>query len=69
MNLVYAAEEAKKWNKSYIFNWKIWRILKEISDVSIVVKSDTTALIQEAHMSILHSICMCLEMEFKNEKP
>lgn len=69
MNLVYAAEEAKrKGIKVISLIGKSGGILNEISDVSIVVKSNTTALIQEAHMSILHGICMCLEEEFKNEK-
>ncbi len=69
MNLVYAAEEAKKHGIKVIsLIGKTGGILKEISDVSIVVESKITALIQEAHMSILHCICMCLEGEFKNEK-
>tara|TARA_B100001057_G_scaffold497321_1_gene601128 strand:- start:2548 stop:3135 length:588 start_codon:yes stop_codon:yes gene_type:complete len=66
MNLVYAAQEAKKNGiKVVSLIGKTGGILKEISDVSIIVKSNVTALIQEAHMSILHCICICLEKEFK----
>ena len=69
MNLVYAAEEAKKNGIKVIsLIGKTGGILKEKSDINIVVESKITALIQEAHMSILHCICMCLEGEFKNEK-
>jgi len=69
MNLVHAAESAKKRGVKVIsLIGKTGGILKEISDVNIVVKSNSTAFIQEAHMSILHSICVCLEGEFENEK-
>ena len=37
--------------------------LKSMSDICIHVKNDTTAFIQEAHMSILHCICEILEKE------
>ena len=36
-----------------------------ISDIKIVVKSKMTSYIQEAHMSILHCICECLDKELK----
>ncbi len=41
--------------------------LKEIADLSIIVKSDTTYKIQEKHLPIYHLYCMCLENEFFGE--
>ncbi len=68
MNLVHAAELAKKMGIKVIsLIGKSGGILKDISDISIVVKNNSTAFIQEAHMSILHCICVCLEGEFTNE--
>ena len=68
MNLVHAAELAKKMGIKVIsLIGKSGGILKDISDISIVVKNNSTAFIQEAHMSILHCICVCLEGEFANE--
>jgi phosphoheptose isomerase len=69
MNLVYAAEVAKK-NEIKVISLigKTGGVLKEISDVNIVVNSSSTAFIQEAHMSILHCVCVCLEGEVGIEK-
>ena len=36
-------------------------ILKDLSDVNIIVKSDVTSHIQESHIAILHCICEILE--------
>jgi D-sedoheptulose 7-phosphate isomerase len=64
MNLVYAAETAKKNGIKVIsLTGRTGGALKEISDLNIVVNSNSTAFIQEAHMSILHCVCMCLEGE------
>ena len=66
MNLVYAAKLAKKRGLKVIsLLGKSGGILKKISDIKIVVKSKTTSYIQEAHMSILHCICECLDNELK----
>lgn len=62
MNLVYAAQEAKKKGLKVVsLVGKSGGILKRISDVNIHVKSYNTAYIQEAHMSVLHCICVCLD--------
>lgn len=66
MNLVYAAEEAKKKNMKVIsFVGKTGGILNKISDISILVKSNETSVIQECHMSMLHCICVCLDQLIK----
>ncbi len=67
MNLVYAAREAKKRNIKVIsLLGKSGGILKELSNLSIIVESNTTSHIQEAHISILHCICEILDYK-KNE--
>jgi len=62
MNLVNCAETAKRKGLKLIsFVGKEGGILKKISDIPIHVKSFNTAIIQEAHMSILHCVCICLD--------
>ncbi|MDC0630420.1 SIS domain-containing protein [bacterium] len=62
MNLVYAAEKAKKLGlKIVTLAGKSGGILKDFSDLSIVVKSYETANIQEAQIAIIHGICYCLD--------
>ena len=62
MSLVEAAKEAKKRNLKVIsLIGKSGGILKEISDISIIVENNITSFIQEAHISILHCICENLE--------
>ena len=39
--------------------------LKNYSDISYIVKSNTTATIQEIHKTILHSICECIDDKIK----
>ena len=51
--------------KPFKIDKNIKKALKKISDIKIVVKSKTTSYIQEAHMSILHCICECLDNELK----
>jgi len=61
-NLIYAAREAKKKRLKIVsLVGKKGGELKKISDIFIHVKSYNTAFIQEAHMSILHCICTCLD--------
>ena len=36
-------------------------ILKDFSDISIIVKSHETANIQEGHIAIIHSVCYSLD--------
>ena len=62
MSLVEAAKEAKKKGMKVIsLVGKTGGILNDISDISILVESNVTSLIQEAHMSILHCICEILD--------
>ena len=62
MNLVEAAKEAKeKKMKIVTLSGKSGGILKDLSDVNIIVKSDVTSHIQESHIAILHCICEILE--------
>ncbi len=62
MNLVYAAEKARELGLKIItIAGKGGGILKDFSDISIIVKSDETANIQEGHIAIIHSICYCLD--------
>jgi D-sedoheptulose 7-phosphate isomerase len=42
-------------------------ILKDLSDITIIVPSDNTPRIQEAHITIGHIICNLVEMEMFNE--
>lgn len=64
MSLVEAAQEAKKRNLKVIsLIGKSGGILKEISDISIIVDSNVTSFIQEAHIAILHCICENLDNE------
>ncbi len=68
MNLVHAAKIAKKKGLKVIsLIGKTGGILKKISDIKIIVKSFVTAYIQEAHMSVLHCICVCLDEELKKK--
>lgn len=63
-NVVKAAQEAKKRGIKVIsLIGKTGGILKKISDISIIVKSFETSIIQESHMSILHAICVLLDKE------
>ena len=62
MNLVYAAEKAKELGlKIFTISGKGGGILKDFSDLSVVVNSNETANIQEGHIAIIHSICYCLD--------
>ena len=62
INLVHAADYAKKKGIKVIsFSGKSGGVLKKISDLNIHLKSNNTAHIQEAQMSILHCICACLD--------
>ena len=61
-NLIYAAKIAKKKKLKVIsLVGKSGGYLYKNSDISIKIKSNSTSVIQEAHMTILHSICYYLE--------
>ena len=62
MSLVNAANEAlKREIKVISLVGKSGGELKKISNVSIHIQNENTALIQEAHMALLHCICVLLE--------
>ncbi len=62
--LIKAADEGKKTGMFLVsLVGKSGGELKKMSDICIHVDNDTTAFIQEAHMSILHCICEILETE------
>ena len=61
-NLIYAAKMAKKKKLKVIsLVGKSGGYLFKNSEISIKIKSNITSVIQEAHMTILHSICYYLE--------
>tara|TARA_B100000242_G_C42980580_1_gene455116 strand:+ start:358 stop:945 length:588 start_codon:yes stop_codon:yes gene_type:complete len=62
MSLVEAAKEAKKKDMKIIsLIGKSGGILKDISDIVILVENNVTSFIQEAHISILHCICEIID--------
>ncbi len=62
MSLVEAAKEAKKRDMKVIsLIGKSGGILKNISDIVILVENNVTSFIQEAHISILHCICEVID--------
>ena len=61
-NLVLAAKEAKrKQIKIISLVGKSGGYLYKNSSISIKIKSNSTSVIQETHMTVLHSICYYLE--------
>ena len=69
LNLVFAAKKAKEKKLKVIsLVGKDGGELKKISDLSIHVKNNNTSIIQEAHMSILHCICIGLDKHMVNNK-
>ncbi len=66
LNLVYAANKAKEKKLKIIsLVGKSGGELKKISDICIHVEDTETSIIQEAHMSILHCICIGLDKIIK----
>ena len=64
MSLVDAAKEAKKRKMKVIaLIGKTGGLLKNLADISIVVKSNITSHIQESHIALLHCICEKLESD------
>lgn len=62
MNLVRAARKAnQKMMTIYSLLGKTGGMLKDLSDEYIIVPSSDTSHIQEAHITIIHAICMELE--------
>lgn len=66
LNLVFAANKAKEKNLKVIsLVGKNGGELKKISNICIHVLEKETSIIQEAHMSILHCICIGLDQVIK----
>ena len=62
LSLVEAAREAKKKDMKIVsLIGKSGGILKDISDIVILVENNVTSFIQEAHISILHCICEIID--------
>lgn len=58
INLINAAAKAKKMGiKTISLLGKNGGELKNVSDISLIVKSNLTSHIQEAHIAILHYLC------------
>ena len=66
-NLVKAAVTAKELKMKIVsFVGKTGGELKGMSDICFHIKNDTTSLIQEAHMSLLHCVCEILETKLND---
>ena len=62
MNLIEAANEAKGNGIKVIgFLGKTGGELMRIADIALHVKSDSTAMVQQAHITLVHAICEILE--------
>ena len=69
MNLVHAADVALKMGLTlYSLIGKTGGELSKISHEYIVVQSNATSHIQEAHITIIHSICESLDELARKEK-
>ena len=64
-NLILAAQTAKKLGLTVVFfGGRDGGQLKEFTDISLIVPTDDTARIQEAHIFAAHFICGKVELEF-----
>ena len=62
VNLIFAANEAKKMGIKVIgFVGKSGGELAAIADLVLHVKSNSTAMVQQAHITLIHAICEILE--------
>jgi len=63
-NIVLAAEAAKKIGaKTVAMTGKDGGLLKETTDFPIIIESEITSHIQEAHINIVHIVCDLLEQK------
>jgi len=68
-NILEGLKEAKiKKCKTIALVGKTGGIIKEIADLSIIVESDSTAIIQECHIFIGHTICEIVNDKIKELK-
>lgn len=64
-NIIKAVIEAKKKGMKVItLKGKNYTKLNELSDVVLEVKSNNTAIIQEIHISIIHLLCLNIDLSF-----
>ena len=62
INVIKAIEKAREMGIQVVsFTGKAGGKLKDLSDISIVVKSNDTARIQEAHILLIHILCELVE--------
>ena len=67
-NLIRALEEAKARNlKTIAFLGRDGGSTRGIADLDILVKSDSTARVQEAHQLLLHVVCEIIESRLDQE--
>jgi len=65
-NIIYAIECAKKRDmKIIILSGNDGGNIRNLGDVTLIVSSNDTAHIQEAHMVMYHIICQLIDEEFK----
>ena len=68
INLVKACNKAKSLGlKTICLLGKTGGLLKKKCDHSITIKSDTTSIIQESHIVVIHLICMYIDYFLTNK--
>ena len=68
-NLVRALEEAKARNvKTIAFLGRDGGSTMGIADVDLLIKSESTARVQEAHQLLLHVLCEIIEAQMEDDK-
>ena len=67
-NIVKAVEQAKKKGAfTIVFSGRDGGKLKKVADLSIIIPSDSTARIQESHITVGHILCKLVEEELFEE--
>ena len=67
LNLVHAMDTAKQHGLTTIgLLGKSGGDLKDLCDLTLIVPSDSTQHIQEAHIMIIHELCFLIDEAFKN---
>lgn len=69
-NILHAIEAAKKKGlKTVALLGRDGGMIKDVADISFIVPSEKTAHIQEAHITIIHTICEEIDRVFGEPKP